>query len=87
VMYGLKVFVFPFPKYCSDSVVSEVVVKGTTEDGEIVHKYFHAILNQFMEYGRHATLKRCRSVAQSEWNSSICEGVIWASERSLFLVF
>ncbi|GJW89111.1 hypothetical protein Tco_0164451 [Tanacetum coccineum] len=34
-----------------------LVVKGATKDGEVVHEHFHAIPDQFMEYGHHAALK------------------------------
>ncbi|GJW74739.1 hypothetical protein Tco_0134109 [Tanacetum coccineum] len=33
------------------------MVEGATKDGEIIHKYIHAVLNKLMEYGYHTTLK------------------------------
>ncbi|GJV67839.1 putative reverse transcriptase domain-containing protein [Tanacetum coccineum] len=85
----LKVFTWKVKvvRFSGKTLVLEAVVERTTEDGEIIHKYFHAILDQFMEYGHHAALKSFWSVAQSEWHSFISEGAIWASEHSLFLVF
>ncbi|GKF06013.1 hypothetical protein Tco_0036681, partial [Tanacetum coccineum] len=37
--------------------VFEVVIERTTKDGEVVHEYFHAILDELMEYCCHAALK------------------------------
>ncbi|GJY59235.1 hypothetical protein Tco_0459127 [Tanacetum coccineum] len=64
ISYCEKSFIEQFcsnPACPKKLLVFEAVVEGTIEDGEIINKYFHAILDQFMEYGRHATLKSCQS--------------------------
>ncbi|GJS59982.1 hypothetical protein Tco_0654766 [Tanacetum coccineum] len=68
--------------FCWRSVwIFEAVVEGATEDGEVVHEYFHAILDQFIEYGCHTVLESCWRIGIIEWHSVLyAECAIWAGE-------
>src|ERR1041384_7925287 len=66
--------------------IVEIVVKGVSIDGEVVHENFYNLLTETMKYCRHTPLKSRRCITQTKRHSPISISTIRTREIGLLLI-
>ena len=66
--------------------MSQTAFEVVSKFGEIAPENFKSVAKKFGEDYRHASLKSCGGVAQSEWHASEGKGAKQICERRLLLI-
>src|SRR4051812_36868826 len=66
--------------------IVEIVVKGVSIDGKIVHENFYNLLTETMTYCRHTPLKSSRCITQTKRHTPISISTVRTRESGLLLI-